>query len=48
MYEQFLRLLECMKYMKLMIPERPANTKISLYNIAHTTGNNILTSLQKT
>ena len=36
-----------MKYMKRMIPEKPGNTKVSLYSIARTTGNNVLLSPQK-
>ena len=33
--------------MKRMIPEKPANTKVSLFSIACTTGNNALPSPQK-
>ena len=33
--------------MKRMIPEKPANTKISLYSIARATGKNVLPSSEK-
>ena len=36
-----------MKHMKRMIPEKSANTKVSLCSIASTTGNNALPSPQK-
>ena len=36
-----------MKYMKRMIPEKPAITEESLCSIARTTGNNVLPSPQK-
>ena len=35
-----------MKHMKRMIPEKPANTKVSLFSIARATGNNALPSTQ--
>ena len=47
MYEKFIKLPEHMKYMKHMIPEKPAITKVSLFSIARTTGNNALPSPQK-
>ena len=47
MLEKFLKLPEHMKHMKRMIPEKPANTKVSLFSIACTTGNNALPSPQK-
>ena len=36
-----------MKDMKHMIPEKAANSKVSLFSIARTTGNNALPSPQK-
>ena len=33
--------------MKRMIPEKPANTKVSLFSITRTTGNNVLSLPQK-
>ena len=47
MYEKFIKLPEHMKYMKHMIPEKPAITIVSLFSIARTTGNNALPSPQK-
>ena len=36
-----------MKHMKCMIPEKPADAKVSLFSIALTTGNKALPSPQK-
>ena len=47
MLEKFLKFPKHMKHMKRMIPEKPADAKVSLFSIARTTGNNALPSPQK-